>query len=97
MDDFLRMNLNGVLGFAFFLIAFIIASMFIKNKVPKQFKKVAETLFWSIIAVSFLFTIFSLLTQTSVNNIPRKEIDRSYILDAQQNAQDRANSPDSNK
>jgi uncharacterized membrane protein YesL len=97
MEDFLRLNLNGLIGVTIFLIILIGTYVLTKPKVPSEYEKLAKIAFWGILLFTIIIVLISTVTQSSVNNVPRSTIDRSFILKAQQNVQENANTPDSMK
>lgn len=97
MEDFIRLNLNGVIGMLFTLvvltIVYFLVSRFAKNMVSEEeakvWKKWCRISYWGLISIWFICGIFMLLSQTSVNQLPKAKIDRSYTNDATQSYQDR--------
>lgn len=87
MEDFIRMNLNGFLCSLGAFIVGVISFILIINRIPKEYKKLGWTVGMILMAFLGLAVGMSTLKQASVNNIPRKSIDRSYTNEYQKNYQ----------
>jgi hypothetical protein len=81
MEDFIRLNLQYFLGTGFAWLTLMGITLFIKSK-TKDEPNVSIIMNNFMVIISLLFVIaiaYKLIFQVSVNNIPRSEIDRSYI------------------
>lgn len=85
MEEFIRLNLNGFLFAVFIVTGLIIARVIMRHKIKMQ--PWMNNFDYGLIAVLGLFILlltFSLLSQLSVNNIPRREIDRNFQSQSQE-------------
>jgi prolipoprotein diacylglyceryltransferase len=87
MNDFIRLNLNSFIGSASFLIGIFIAFFIIERKLQKEHKKYALYGVLITLGIFFFALTFKLLTQTSVNQLPKNEIDKSYLNQVQDSYQ----------
>ena len=89
MSDFLRLNLNSSILILSFLTIFTIAFFLIYRspRLSEENKRQARKGFFWIMIIMFFVIVFSLLTQLSVNVLPKQEIDRSFTLETQKNYQ----------
>lgn len=80
MEDFIRLNLQYFLGIGFTWIVIMGIALYLKKlSEDNDFKSIINYLM-VIVSVFFVIGIgYKLMFQVSVNNIPRSEIDRSYM------------------
>ena len=89
MEDFVRLNLNAVMGITGFFLVLIVAYVIAMKKVKKEYKKYVHIGFVTILCITAFICVSTLGTQTSINNLPRSTVDKSYTDDATQSYQDR--------
>jgi hypothetical protein len=89
MEDFIRLNLNGFIGAMASLIVLFVAYFVIKSKIDKSYRKYAFLSLFSILGIFGFIVFFSLLSQSSVNVLPKSSIDRSFQTQSQDTYQSR--------
>ena len=87
MEDFIRLNLNGFLCLVAFLTVITIAYRVTLKRINHEYTRYVRWSFMTIILITALFWLFSLATQTSVNVLPQRTIDRDYTDQAQKSYQ----------
>lgn len=91
MEDFLRLNLMNIIVLTGMLTVLVILYFISIKYVHKEFKKQATIIAVFIIFIIMFASIWAILKQASVNNIPRSTIDRSYQDQKQENYQNNLN------
>lgn len=84
MVDFIRLNLNTLIGFSLFFLVGLSSYIAVIKAVPVEFKKYIRIVYIALF-VLLGFSFFALTAkQASVNNVPRSTIDRSFTEESQQ-------------
>lgn len=89
MEDFLRLNLNGFICSVGFLVLLFGVYFVAHRKLPKEYVRYSTYAFLALLALFAFMVVFTLLSQTSVNVLPKSEIDRSYQTQSQDSYQSR--------
>jgi len=91
VEDFLRLNLMSIIVLTGMLTMFVVLYFISIKYVHKDFKKQATIMAIIFIFIIMLVSVWTLLKQASVNNIPRSTIDRSYQDQKQESYQNNLN------
>jgi hypothetical protein len=87
--DFIRLNLNGAIGSVAFLVVLFVAYFVVNKRMPDEYKRYSFYTLLALLGVFGFIMVFTLLTQVSVNQLPKNEIDRSYQTQSQDSYQNR--------
>lgn len=89
MEDFLRLNLGIIVGSIIFTVLFFgTLALFAKKIIPKEFLKYVVSLAILFYFLVMIGSVIVITRQATVNNIPRRTIDRSFTTESQQRYQD---------
>jgi len=85
MEDFIRLNLNSLIGgFGFVLILSLAYFYVITVKVAdKQIKRYVTYVFLAAVCIILFASVLSITHQLSVNQLPKSTIDKSYLDEKQ--------------
>jgi hypothetical protein len=89
MEDFIRLNLNTIICNISVIILLII-SLIVILKIKDKFVKKYLIIAWnSVLAICIIVFIGIILSQLSVNQLKKSEIDRDYTKQSQDSYQQR--------
>lgn len=78
MEDFVRLNLNGMIGLLFYIFVVLTVFVVLKKTVIKEYQKFINWFLWVSIGLAVVSVVFMLMSQLSTNQLQKSEIDRSY-------------------
>jgi multisubunit Na+/H+ antiporter MnhB subunit len=87
MEDFVRLNLNGLIGLLAFLLVIMVIFVILKKTVDKEYQKFINWFLWASLGIAGLSVVFMLISQLSTNQLPKSVIDRSYQKQSLKNYQ----------
>lgn len=83
MEDFIRLNLNSMIGILFYLVIIFSVFFILKKTVPSEHQKFVGWFLTTALIIGVIIIFFTLLSQASTNQLPKSKIDRSYTTQTQ--------------